>query len=668
MTGEDPFDAFGGASRVGPGDDPLDDEHGIEQETPTTGGDEIEYGVIGDDRDDQDDSDDGPDPESVCRFCQSHFPHAIAERRHHCMGRDATHTTAVDVGHDLIEPGVHEFKGKFLFVPGLGALRGSQDGTAPFFAIARNFDKCLKTNDDGEFDPDGTDDVGSFDAAGDTWILNHDEGKVSSWESGIATRPGDAGRVYKEYNIGVVATDEIGRKRCNFQFRISAPNLETPDGGDVGLPDDLPEGIRVEIDSANIEPDQAFEILRTLMKRIDVDPDYFKREYLHEWSRVVNFALYVRIMRALSEKKIVARNGIVERLAKFSSRRRGRGEYKWDNREIMGHRHGVAFDTQSLNKLYEGHTVGKLLKPYHPKHPREEASDDPLSHPKLEVQYSTEYSESDYETVPWSDPDSYDFQDLRRECDEFLLFALNGAGLSLRANGDTYVSDGYWSATESRRDIEIHADKTEELRETEEQLTTYHLASDDASSSERAVLHSLADGGRPMDRHELADASGTSTSTVQRAYETFGPVIARIERGVYDLADDIVREKVTELLDGLEDLSEWVEQGIEAIASGHGEISKDSALATWARNHRARIEENYDGLDIEIAGDRDLVEIRNVLRAGLEAARRTGSKTASDFVDSEITFKVDGDRRTQKAFSRIGSGLKILGAGDADLV
>jgi len=644
-------------------------ETGIEQDTPTAGGDEVEFGVVREGDDDDDEADDDHAPESVCRFCETHFPHEIAEQRHHCMGRDATHTTATEVGHEIIDPGVHEFEGQFLFVPGLSALRGNQDGTAPFFAIASNFDQCLKTNEDGEFDPDGTDSVGAFDAAGDTWILNHEEDRISSWESGIATRPGDAGEVYKEYNIGVVATDEVGRKRCNFQFRIAAPDLKTKSGDPVGsLPDDLPEGIRVQIDSANVEPAEAFEILRALMDQMDVDPDYFQNQYIHEWSRVVNFALYVRILRELSESKIVCRDGIIERLAKFSSRRRGSGEWKWNNKEIVGHRHGVALDTQSLEKLYEGHTVGKLLKPYHPKHPREEASDDPLSHPKLEVQYSTEYSDPDHDKIAWSDPDGYDFQNLRRECDEFLMYALNAAGLSLRADGDTYVSDQYWPATERRRDLKIHADKPDELRETEEQLTTYHLASDEASSSERAVLHSLADGGRPMDRHELAENSGTSTSTVQRAYETFGPVIARIERGVYDIADDVVRDKVTELLDGLEDLTEWVENGIDAIVNGRGEISEDSALATWARNHRARIRDNYDGLEVELAGDRDLVEVRRVLRAGLEAARATGSKAARDFADAQITFKIDGDRRTQKAFSRIGSGLKILGAEDVDLV
>lgn len=656
----DEFALLDAAEPVDPDDN---EEYGIiESDTPTVDSEVYDVDGTPDDRDDQ-----GPDElpvRSACRFCQTEFRTVTAERRHHCMGRDATHTTAVDAGHEIIDPGVHEFKGRFLFVPGLSALRGSQDGTAPFFAIAKNYDKCLRKNKDGEYDANGTDDVGAFDAAGDTWILNHEEGKISTWDSAIATRPGDSGDVYSEYNIGVVATgDDVGRKRVNCQFRIAAPNLETTDGKSVGsLPDDLPEGIRVEIDSANVEPREAFDVLRALMDRMDVDPDYFQNQYLHEWSSVVNFALYVRIMRALSEDKIISRDGILERLAKFSSRRRGSGEYTWDNKEIVGHRNTVAMDVQSLEKLYGDHTVGKLLKSYHPKHPRNEPDEnDPLSHPKLEVQYSTDYSDPDHRSIPWSDPDGFDFQDLRRECDEFLVYGLNAAGLSLRPDGDTYVDDEYWSATTRERDVEIHADKTDELRETEEDLATYQLASGDATPAQRAVLATLADGGRPMDRHELADESGTSTSTVQRAYETFGSVLARVERGVYDLADDVIRDKVSSLLDGLEDVAEWVEDGIDAIANGHNEIGKDSPLATWARNHRARISDTFDGLEVELAGSRDMVEIRRVLRAGLHAARATGSKTAGEFVDATVTYKTDGDRHVGRAFTRVAGKVKVLG-------
>ncbi len=654
----DPFDALQEARRVDPGDDQLADEHGIEQETPTAGGSDVEYGVVDDDRDDQEETDDGP--VAVCRFCEREFPHEIAERRHHCMGRDATHMTSVE-GRKLIDPAVHEFEAKLLFTPDDDVLRGSQSPTAPFFAIAGNWHKFLATDD-------GEDDIGLVDAAGDTWYLNHE--KVNKWDSAIATRPGDAGDVYNEYQLHLVADDDVGEKKVNIQFRIAAPGLCHHETGDPiqSLPDDLPEGIRVQIDSSNVEPDETLKVLRAVMAQAGIEHRYFREDYIHEWSRVVNFALYVRIARALSEEKIVSRNGLLERLARFSSVRRGRGEYKWDNEEIIGHRNAVAMNPTSLGKFYDDHRVGKLLKSYHMKDPKKQASDDPTTEPKLEVQFSTDYSPNDLSTVPWSDPDGFDFADLQHEVDEYLMFALNSAGLPLRADPDTYVADEYWSLQETARDLEIHSDRTDDLRQAEEEMATYQLASDDATPAQRAVLRALADGGRAMDRDELAEDSDTSTSTVQRAFETFGSLIERVEQGTYALADEVIADKVDELMSGLEDVAEWVEDGIDALVESKHEIANDSALANWARNHRARVQGTYDGLEIDLAGTRNIVEIRRVLRAGLEAARRTGSKTAAEFVDADITFTVDGDRRTQKAFSRIGSGLKILGAEDVDLV
>jgi len=634
-------------------------ETGIEQETPTVGGDEVD----GRDRDADGDREQGDEPavRAACRFCETEFRTRVAERRHHCMGRDATHTTAVD-GRTLLEPAVHEFEGNFLFTPDDSVLKSHQEPTAPFFAIASVWHKFLATGEDGN------DDIGEFEAIGETWEIVNEN--VNKWDSQIATRPGDKGEVFSEFNLQVATVDEVGDRDVNFQFRIAIPNATNAETGEPiqSLPDDLPEGIRVQLKSTNVEPHETFEVLRAVMKAADVDPRYFDNQFIDEWSRVFTFALYVRVLREISEEKIVALDGLLDRIARFSSVRRGEGEYTWDNKEIIGHRNTVAMNPQSLEKLYESHTVGKLLKSYHMKHPERQAGDSPTAHPKLEVQFSTEYTPSDYESIPWTDSDAFDFEDLRHEIDEFLIFALNAAELPLHADTDTYVEDQYWTPEESQRGIEVHADKTEELREAEEELATYQLASDDVTPAQRAVLATLADGGRPMDREELADSSETSTSTVQRAYETFGSVITRIERGVYDLADDVIRDKVAELLDGLEDVAEWVEEGIDALASGHGQITEDSPLANWARNHRARIQEQYDGLEIEVAGDRDLVELRRVLRAGLEAARATGSKAARDFADAQITFKIDGDRRTQKAFSRIGSGLKILGAEDVDLV
>lgn len=657
MTDEidDAFDVLEQADRVDAADDTI--ETSVEQETPTTGADEIDGSVQQRDGPEPD----HPDVRSACRFCEQEFRTIVAERRHHCHGRDTSTMNAVDAG-DVIDPGAHEFTGKFLFVPGLGDLRGNQDGTAPYFAIVSQFDRCLDEGDGDE--------IGTLEAAGNSWVLNHGDDKVKFWKGSIGTRPTDSGDRYYEYNIGLVVPDSVREKKVNFQFRIAAPNLTHYESGDpIGsLPDDLPEGVRVEISSSNIEPAETFEVLRQLVDAMNIDPSYFREDNLHQWSRVVNFALYVRIMRAISEDKIVSRDGLLDRLSSFSSVRSGRGEYKWDNEEIIGHRNAAAFNPTSLEKFYSNHRVGKLLKSYHPKNPRSQGSSDPLSHPKLEVQFSTEYSDDN--TVPWSDPDQFDFQDLRHELDEFLIFALNSAGLPLEADHETYVGDEYWSVETAQRGISVHADKTDDVREHEEDRATYLLASDEITPSQRAVLQAIADGGRQMDRHEIAAESDTSTSTVQRTYEACAGVIERVGRGMYYLADDVVREKISQLLNGLESATEWVEQGIDAIAENNAEIDENSPIRRWARNHGVRFNEDYSGnIELDIAGPRGLVEIRRLLRAGLEAARSTGSKTAAKFADSTVIFRdLDGDRRERRAFTRVGAGMKILGAEDVDRV
>ncbi len=129
------------------------------------------------------------------------------------------------------------------------------------------------------------------------------------------------------------------------------------------------------------------------MSQIDVDSNYFREDCLHEWSRVYGLELYVRVLRSIVEDRVVDTNGVMDRLAQFSSVRRGRGEYKWDNEEIVGHRHAVAMNETSLEKLYGEHEVGKLLKSYLPKNPEKQASGSSTYHPKIEVQFNTSYSD-----------------------------------------------------------------------------------------------------------------------------------------------------------------------------------------------------------------------------------------------------------------------------------
>lgn len=572
---------------------------------------------------------------AACRWCQEEYEGAAGESTHECSERarwEAARRTDLDCG-STIEPAIHEIGAKLLFAD-------REHGMSPYFAFVSEFDRCLQDTYEGE---NGAmvsqgDDIGTFEAAGEEWQLNHDEEKVKYWQGSIATRDGDSGDAYYEYNVGLVATDAVGRKRVNVQIRPSLPNATHVESGDLiqSLPDDLPEGVRVQVDSANVPRDQLIDVVKGFVDAMGIQPYYFAREHLHEWSRVYNYALYVRAIRDLVEQQVVAQTGLLERLATFASQRGGSGEYKWDNEEVFGHRHAVAMNPTGLGKLLPDQTVGKLLKSYRRKDPaKHRRPSDPTTDPKIEVQFSTEYSE-EY-SIPWDASDEFDADDLHQELDEYLVTMLDWAGLPTVADDNVYVDDAYWDVQETDREISVYPDPIHELREVEEGLAMHHFAADDVSPGERSVVQALADGG-PMHYERLAEETETSSSTVYRAMETFDDVL-QTANGVLDFADEFMREKFEDLFGMLADAAEWVEDGIEAVRDGDELLAADSAFAQWARRYGATVSGDHDGLEITLnAGTYSRYEIQQALRSGYVAARETGPKIADQFLDAVVTF------------------------------
>jgi len=579
---------------------------------------------------------------AACRWCEEEFDGFTDHDRHVCPERQkAERLWAFEPDDEpIIEPQTHEIGAKLLF-------DGGADGMASYFGIVSQFDNCM-----------GDDDIGSFQAVGETWQLNHDEEKVKYWEGQIATRDDDAGEAYYEYNIGVVADDELGRKRVNFQFRPSLPDACHVDSGEqIGsMPEDLPEGVRVQVDSANVPRSELLSVLQGLADAMGVNPVYFAESRLHDWSRVYNYAMYVRVLRAVSERRLVNQTGLLERLATFTSQRRGRGEYKWDNEEIMGHRNAVTLNETALNKLLPDQTVGKIAKVYHMKNPEAVASkDSPTSHPKFEVQFSSEYSEE--ATVDWAD-----VPQLETELDEYLICQLDWADLAPTADAEWVVPDEYWDPEDTDRPVTVYPDPLHDLQEVEEGLAVHHMVNEDASDGERAVLQALADGGE-MRYDDLAQESGTSSSTVYRAVERFGDVVEKAQ-GMIQFADDVIREKFEELFGYLEDAADWVDRGIDHIHESEKVIAGDSPLASWARRYGASLTEGRDSLDVDFqAGVYSKYEIQKILRAGYSAARQTGPNAADKMLKAVIHYRDrdDGDF-DGRAFAIQGNSISVVGA------
>lgn len=48
-----------------------------------------------------------------------------------------------------------------------------------------------------------------------------------------------------------------------------------------------------------------------------VNAHYFNESRIHEWSRVYNCAMYVRVLRAVSERQLVNQTGLLKRLKRL---------------------------------------------------------------------------------------------------------------------------------------------------------------------------------------------------------------------------------------------------------------------------------------------------------------------------------------------------------------
>ena len=608
--------------------------------------------------------------ESACRWCREAFDTPLDEGAHVCPDRREWALSQVEHDAAVIEPQPHEFGAHLLF---------HAHGMSPYWAIVSQFDHAMA--DEGE-----TDDVGTFAAAGETWELNHEEEKVKYWEGKIAAEGQDF-EAFNEYQINVVADDDagVGRKRINFRFRPSFPRMKHVDTGDEmqGVPSGLPEGIRVEVDSANLAFEEILAVLQALAEVLDINPEYFRYDALHGWSSAYNTAAYVRLRREIASERLTPLDtGLLDRMAEFGKRQRGRGEYKWNHEEIEGHRMAVALDASTRSKFGLDATVGTLSKLYYPKHPPDDLNN-PLAHPKFEIQFSSEYTDAgaipidsdlptptgegedaiDDDDTDGALPEGYDLDALRGELDEWLLNSLYWADVPIRADPQVYVADAYWTPAESERDIRLVEDPMPTMRERERRLAEHHVFSADATPDQRAVMDVATDGG-PQSIDDVAAAAGVSERTVRRAAETFGTVLEVVD-GEVAAADGVIREKVDQLLATLGDAADWAQQSIEdVLADREQTIDEDSAFAKWMRTYGVNLVE--EGSDTEIAvhvGHYTKAEIQAVLREGLEAARHTGHNIHDILLRAGVSwYDQAGDRRrAERAFAIQGNGISVLG-------
>jgi len=490
------------------------------------------------------------------------------------------------------------------------------------------------------FEPDHEDTLDTFEAAGDSWeVVGSD-----FWDGKLADP--DDGYALNEYQYQLAAEDDAGDRDLTLQFRPAFPDARHVDTGEPiqSLPNELPEGIRVQIISTNLERYEMLDVLQGLADHITLNPDYFAGEP-HDWSRVTALETYVRLDRDEMEQHVTASGGVIDELAQVASDQSGRGEYKWNHEEVTGHYQAVALDSATWRTLIEDQRFGKRLKSYHPEYPRSEDDGDPLYHPKLEVQFSPTYD--DEGNVPW---DAYPM--LREELRQTGLNALHWSGLPVsptdRDATETFVADAYFEPAVDDEPVTLHSNPLPELVETTETHVEAEFARTNLGDAEREVLQALTDGG---DRHyeDLADEAGASSSTVYRLVSKLASLVDA-DNGVISFADQVTREHVSSILKNVRETAEWASRSIRDLAGERDLLEDgDGPFAQWMERHGVRLVEQHPELHFEFGRALSKYEVVQLLRAGYEAVRGSGVET-SRFLDSRVSWRTpDGESNQRRS-------------------
>ncbi|MFW5905644.1 MAG: hypothetical protein ACOCUO_02230, partial [archaeon] len=325
-----------------------------------------------------------------CRYCQTSFETPAEDSRHLCYGR--VDTQFEDVTPAVPMPNVHEFTTRFAF---------RNDGMSPYWAFVKQFDisKDKKEAFRG--------DVDTVEIGGEEWEVmtkqkveeddRFDEEKTGRdavkvtryWDGGIRAEGQDYDTFF-EYQVALRAASKHHERKVTMQIKPSFPNMLFHDTGDPikKVPSDLPEGVRVEVYSSNVHVDEILPIIQGFADAVDINPDYFDSDRI-AWGTIGQLGIYNRLYRAFG-RMLIKEGGPIERIAHLSANVTGSaGEFKWDNEDVEGKYQAVVGNAVGWEQMLPGHQFGKRFKYYHPEHPRSvESDDDPMSSPKVEVQFS----------------------------------------------------------------------------------------------------------------------------------------------------------------------------------------------------------------------------------------------------------------------------------------
>ncbi|WP_411964693.1 MarR family transcriptional regulator [Haloferax sp. YSMS24] len=496
-----------------------------------------------------------------------------------------------------VETAPHEFTANFLF---------NDRGLFPFFAT----DRRVKRG--------GGSALTTFSYDDEEW-----QARLSYQESGLEN-PGDTTpqgtrfdiETMREYRLNVRSLgDPVGQRKFNVHLTPRWPGMKSKGGAEIPVPEGLGEGVNLRLSGANIEFDEYLPLIRCAFGAVGIQPGYFSEP--HPYSNVQDAERYVRLHREVSGP-IHARDGPIARLGHLLENDRSgyRKVVQNDQTErgepLPGYYHTVTLGQERIQEAMPSHELPKEIKHYYAR--KAFPNDHPLSHPKLGASYQVNRWDG---KIGVSDED---LEQLSRELDETVLSTLANSQIDLRPGANTYITDAFFSASESDRDRELVEFNTTRIKQNQESVVIKHIA-DGLSPVEWESLEMLVTDGGNVSPNKIAEQYGRHPDSVRRALDRIDDLVDRSYDDVSlrsSYTGDLVHNAVENARYATRRATEAAAKAIEAAERGLDE--KTSAFVAWAATHGININERNDGMTLRLGRlDRDnhRREVRRILREGL---------------------------------------------------
>ncbi|WP_276259917.1 hypothetical protein [Haloglomus litoreum] len=533
----------------------------------------------------------------------------------------------------LVETAPHEVKGHLVY---------TEHGASPYWLLGK-----LLIEGHGGY-------VGNLEVPvdGETW-----EVMLTDTDGGLAPREEDpVDEPLNEWQLKARGAGEHNRRKVTFEVKPRWSDMESWEGQDVNTPfdhDDGPdEGVAVHFQGSNIEPDAypglLWEFVQGLAEAagMQVSPHYFAA--LHDWSSIYEYERYVRVRRGMA-KKYISNDGIMRRLLMLCADERGsKAELKLDNEDVVGYNHRLILPRADAQRLIDGHTAGKQLKHYHPKHVRDSeddgADEDPLYHPKVGA-----LARKSLDGSAWSWSDRHD---LGAELEESILNTLRWSGIPVRPDATTFIADDHFEPAATDRNVRLYDDPTPEVEAQQEALVVTALRQ--MTDADVDLVERLVEDGEGQDYRELADGAGHSVSTLYRALERMGDIL-RSDDGEIRFGSRKIAQEIRGIVESTEHHIRNAADRASQLVTMNQQRAESSAFQQWLNEYAVEVLQRKDDGRVRVRIDTVLSDlkadhyptIREALLEGYSAWVQDGHDAAA-FREMLVQWSNRGDATTSK--------------------